>query len=157
MLSQAEQAKAKWGGSHNAIDAWLHERQELLVQYCELAGLPPFNREQDALPAKADISSFCELLVDYVSAGHFEVYDKLVDDKEADSGQRNLKEGLYPRISATTDHALGFNDCYADLEDDTKMANFDVSLSNLGQQLEERFALEDQLIQSIHGLPQQNS
>lgn len=152
MLSQTEQAKAKWGGSHNAIDTWLHERQELLVLYCELAGLPPFNRDHDALPDKSDIASFCELLVDYVSAGHFEVYDKIVNGNELTASGQDLKEDLYPKISATTDHALGFNDCYADLEDDAQMANFDVSLSDLGQQLEERFALEDHLIQSIHGL-----
>lgn len=151
MLSQAEQAKAKWGGSHSAIDNWLHERQMLLVQYCELAGLPPFKRENGALPDKNAINAFCEILVDYVSAGHFEVYDQIVNVDTDGNIQTELKESLYPKISQTTDHALTFNDCYADSQDDDQMASFDVKLSDLGQRLEERFALEDQLIQSIHG------
>lgn len=152
MLSQAEQAKDKWGGSHSAIDSWLHERQMLLVQYCELAGLPPFNRENDALPDKTAISSFCEILVDYVSAGHFEVYDQIVDEDKNGSLGLQLKESLYPKISETTDDALTFNDYYADAQDDEALTNFDKQLSDLGQKLEERFALEDQLIQSIHSV-----
>ena len=147
MLTQVEQAKQKWGGAHHAIDTWLQERQQLLVQYCELAGLPPFERTAGALPRKSDIRSFCELLVDYVSAGHFEVYDKIVED----CTDRDITEKLYPQISATTDDALNFHDTYAEVSVDQELETFDVNLSNLGQKLEERFALEDQLIQSLHG------
>ena len=108
MLTEIENAKEKWGGSHDAIDNWLHERQQLLVQYCELAGLPPFEREPGALPHKRDIRSFCELLVDYVSAGHFEVYDKIVAECNKPKESKEVTEDLYPKISATTDSALNF-------------------------------------------------
>ena len=40
MLTRLEKARDTWGGAHTAIDAWLSERQHLLVQYCKLAGLP---------------------------------------------------------------------------------------------------------------------
>lgn len=150
MLTQVEHAKEKWGGSHDAIDNWLHERQQLLVQYCELAGLPPFEREPGALPHKRDIRSFCELLVDYVSAGHFEVYDKIVAQCPEPKESKEVTEDLYPKISATTDSALNFNDAYAEAEVDQDLVSFDVELSDLGQKLEERFALEDRLIQTLH-------
>ena len=150
MLTQIENAKQKWGGAHEAIDNWLHERQQLLVQYCELAGLPPFERESGALPHKRDIRSFCELLVDYVSAGHFEVYDKIVAGCDEPKTSKEITEDLYPKISATTDSALDFNDTYAEVAVDQDLASFDVNLSELGQKLEERFALEDRLIHSLH-------
>ncbi|WP_416306531.1 sigma D regulator [Neptunicella sp. SCSIO 80796] len=143
MLTGIEQAKQKWGGAHNAIDNWLAERQMLLVMYCELAGLPPYQRESQALPDKDKIREFCELLMDYLSAGHFEVYDQL-------SNGDSLSARLYPKISTTTDEALKFNDCYAETNSDTDMSDFDRALSKLGQQLEERFELEDELINTLH-------
>ena len=150
MLTQFEKAKQKWGGSHDAIDTWLQERQQLLVQYCELAGLPPFEREPGALPHKSEIRSFCELLVDYVSAGHFEVYDKIVAECDNRTTNKAITDELYPQISATTDEALTFNDSYAEISGDQDLSAFDSRLSQLGQQLEERFALEDRLIQTLH-------
>ena len=150
MLNQVEKAKQKWGGAHDAIDNWLHERQQLLVQYCELAGLPPFERAPGALPHKRDIRAFCELLVDYVSAGHFEVYDKIVAECDDAQNSKEVTDQLYPKISETTDSALNFNDTYAEVEVDQDLTSFDVNLSELGQKLEERFALEDKLIQTLH-------
>ncbi|WP_438864456.1 sigma D regulator [Neptunicella sp.] len=143
MLSGIEQAKQKWGGAHNAIDNWLTERQMLLVMYCDLAGIPPYQRTSQALPDKSKVADFCELLMDYLSAGHFEVYEQL-------SNGDSLYDTLSPKISATTDEALKFNDRYAEINDDTNMSDFDNHLSKLGQQLEERFALEDELIGTLH-------
>ena len=45
MLSRFEEAQQKWGGSHSVIDAWLTERQELLLQFCKLAGFAPFEKK----------------------------------------------------------------------------------------------------------------
>ena len=150
MLTQIEKAKHQWGGSHDAIDNWLQERQQLLVQYCELAGLPPFERESGALPRKSEIRSFCEILVDYVSAGHFEVYDKIAEQSDDAKDNEDVASIVVPKITETTDHALNFNDDFAEVSGDSDLASFDVKLSKLGQTLEERFALEDQLIQTIH-------
>ena len=144
MLHQIEEAKSRWGGSHALIDTWLNERKELLIKYCELAGLPPFSREADALPDKQSIQSFCEILMDYVSAGHFEIYEKLTGEQD-----RQSTSAHYASISETTDIALAFNDRYAAVTDQLGN-NFDVALSALGQALEERFALEDDLINAIH-------
>lgn len=145
MLSKVEQAQQRWGGANPTIDNWLSERQQLLIQFCALAGLPPYERNGTALPANEDIQSFCELLVDYVSAGHFEVYDQLAGNTDTSDQQ-----AVYSQISVTTEHALTFNDQYASEQREPDYATFDVKLSALGQQLEARFALEDQLIQDMH-------
>ena len=159
MLTRLEQAQNKWGGSHSAIDNWLNERQELLVRYCQLAGTPPFERKDNALPQEADIILFCQLMMDYISAGHFEVYEQIVKAcKVNGAASHQLATNLYPRIDVTTDTALVFNDKYADQEQingketnaEELFASFDADLSKVGQAMEERFGLEDELIEALY-------
>src|SRR5690606_39464282 len=77
MLENCRNARERWGGVSELIDRWLKERQELLVQYCELSGESDFS-QTDALREK--FVRLCEVLVDYVSAGHFEVYEQLIQE-----------------------------------------------------------------------------
>ncbi|GAA0859852.1 Rsd/AlgQ family anti-sigma factor [Aliiglaciecola litoralis] len=146
MLNQLEANKQQWIGLHKSIDTWLQERQKLLVQYCQLAGLAAAERQDKRLPESNAISDFCETLVDYVSTGHFEVYDRLMAESNSQAEQSRLEDELYPKISASTEDALAFNDCYAEISNESELSEFDVQLSRLGQKLEERFELEDQLI-----------
>lgn len=149
MLNKVEQAKQKWGGMHDVVDAWLNERKQLLVQYCELAGLPPFEGADKALPTKERVEAFCELLMDYISAGHFELFDKIMDECHDAEDAKKLAEDIYPKITDTTDSALTFNDYYANISDDDEMSGFDRNLAELGERMEERFELEDQLLATI--------
>ncbi len=152
MYTRLQSAQQQWGGSSTAIDSWLEDRQQLIVSYCKLAALPPFDKQQqdNRLPAQDDILGFCQLLVDYLSAGHFEVYDQIVSQCEINGNDsKSLAEALYPKISASTDIALEFNDNYAEPAADNDFATFDHDLSVLGQALEERFGLEDELIQTL--------
>lgn len=144
MLKQLENVKSKWGGKSQTVDNWLQARQQLLVTYCNLAGL---DQKSESLPEANDIAQFCEFLMDYLSAGHFEVFDMLVSD-DAD-GQR-LKEHLYPKLTQTTDAALQFNDKFAEAVTIEQAADFDDALAKLGETLEERFGLEDELIEHMH-------
>ena len=77
MLENCKSAKERWGGVSEIIDRWLEERQTVLVQYCALS-----EREQTLsdLQRGEKLRSFCQILVDYVSAGHFEVYDQLIKE-----------------------------------------------------------------------------
>lgn len=151
MLTRLENARETWGGAHTAIDAWLSERQHLLVQYCKLAGLPPYDKERKLLPSKEVLEAFCEVLVDYVSTGHFEVYDRIVAEC-AVNGERNiaLAHQLSPRLTDTTDAALEFSDRYADHYDEEQLDEFYRDLTALGRALEVRFELEDQMIAAIY-------
>lgn len=151
MLTRLEQAQESWGGSHSVIDSWLEERQELLVQYCKLVGLPPYERSDNALPNKDEIQSFCQILVDYLSAGHFEIYDDIVQACEEKGPQSlALAKTLYPKIASSTDLALNFNDQYADAKKDQDFSKFDSDLSELGEVLEQRFEFEDELIDNLY-------
>ena len=125
--------------------------QKLVVCYCELAGLPPYQKERCSLPKQALITQFCQLLLDYASTGHFEVYEQIIGKSKL-NGEENLKIALelYSRITTTTDAALNFNDLYAENASDQALLNFDNDLSELGQIMESRFEREDQLLEVVH-------
>lgn len=153
MLTRLEQATEEWGGALSVIDSWLEERHQLLVSYCKLAGLPPYERNDQALPCKTDIQNFCQILMDYLSAGHFEIYDDIVKVcSERGEESAKLARSLCPKIAASTDIALTFNDKYADSDDDADelFEQFDHDLSALGEKLEQRFEFEDELIENLY-------
>lgn len=149
MLVKLEEAKQKWGGSFKAIDSWLDERQQVLVLFTELSRTA--SRSPSILPQKEMLQSFCQLLVDYVSAGHFEVYEKIVSRCE-ENGQDSLKlaRRLYPKISQTTDELLEFNDKYSVEPLDDGLERFDQDLSRLGESIVTRLELEDKLINTLY-------
>lgn len=93
-------------------------------------------------------------MVDYLSEGHFEIYEQLFREaKEFDDGGVELANKLYPKIAATTEHLVSFNDRYQSTDD--VIANFDNlkdDLSKLGVNMTGRFEMEDQLIESLHNV-----
>lgn len=149
MLNKIEQAREQWGGSNQLIDTWLGKRQELIVNYCQIAGLAPFETNSQALPELAAIQEFCNKLVDYVSTGHFEVYKEVVARCEK-HGKSSLEQIdlIIPKITETTDISLEFNDKYAENKDDISNV-FDKHLSTLIESLEQRFELEDKLLMTL--------
>jgi len=151
MLTRVEKAQQKWGGSHTVIDKWLNERQELIILYCKMAGFSPYDKKDHALPKPEQIQAFCQILMDYLSAGHFEVYDDIAKACENKGPQsQQLASDIYPRISSTTDIALDFNDKYAEVDKEDLLEQFDNDLSVLGETLEMRFELEDELIDNLY-------
>jgi regulator of sigma D len=151
MLRQLEKAEQKWGGSNKLIDQWLNNRRKLLVHYCQIAGLPPYNKPNKSLPPFENVKSFCDVLVDYVSEGHFEVFDQLVSAcAKHGNSSRALAQQLLPKISSTTDKALDFNDKYTEAEDEQILSFLDHDLSQLGDAMETRFQLEDELLEVLH-------
>ncbi len=142
-------AKERWGGVSDLIERWLRARQQLIVTYCKLTRANDFPNVDKA---RAAFCQFCELLVDYVSAGHFEVYDKLIQEaRDFDDGGVALAGRLYPRIQKTTEVALEFNDRFDRIQGpDATFDDLYEGLSDLGETLEDRFEMEDLLIEALH-------
>ncbi|WKE65170.1 sigma D regulator [Gallaecimonas kandeliae] len=150
MFTQLEQAKEKWGGASDVIDRWLATRQQLLVSYCKLAAHSSPNGHSP-LPDASQLESFCAILLDYVSAGHFEIFEQVVSRCEKRGGESlALANRLYPMITDTTQVVLDFNDKYLDIKDEEQLLGLDKDLSTLGEALEQRFELEDKLIATLH-------
>ncbi|ABI37518.1 regulator of RpoD, Rsd/AlgQ [Shewanella sp. MR-4] len=151
MLRELEKAEQKWGGSNKLIDQWLENRRKLLVHYCQIAGLPPYGKAEKSLPSFDHVKSFCDLLVDYVSEGHFEVYDQVVNACEKfGATSKTLAQQVLPKITPTTNAALDFNDKYAEAQDDQVLYQLDKDLSELAHTMETRFELEDKLLEVLH-------
>ena len=151
MLESCQNAQERWGGVHQLIDRWLQERHELVRAYGALNDKP-----QAEVGSAPDLHRFCEILVDYVSAGHFEVYEQLTVEAKAFGDQRGLElaKQIYPRIESITEVALAFND-RCDKGDCADTASLGAELKRLGQLLHERFELEDCLIEVLHNAHQE--
>ena len=152
MLESCQSAQERWGGVHQLIDRWLQERHELVSAFGPLCDKPQGREFAEA------VQRFCEILVDYVSAGHFEVYEQLTVEAKAFGDQRGLElaKQIYPRIEAITEVALAFNDrCEGgDCDDPAALGD---ELKRLGQLLHERFELEDCLIEVLHNAHRQEA
>ncbi len=148
MLEKCRTAKERWGGLSEIIDHLLEERQQLISRFVALPSLP-VNEE-----FKPQTEDFCDLLMDYLSSGHFEVYEQLLHEGgEFGDGSLEKAQKLFPLIQRSTDFALDFNDnCASRLADLTlrEVREFSDQLSRLGEMLEERFELEDRMIEILH-------
>lgn len=150
MLEDCKSAQERWGGVHALIDRWLDERRELLVSFTDLK--QACNDELEAV-TKSRIDAFSQLLMDYISAGHFEVYPQLRDEAEAfgDDEAHGIADRLLARLEMSTELVLDFD---ADYESPARclqnFARLPAWLDRLARGLSERFALEDQLIARLH-------
>ncbi|MGR5120884.1 sigma D regulator [Vibrio astriarenae] len=152
MLNKFKQTQAQWGGSSDVIDHWLETRQSLIVEYCKLANLQPSSNAQSlsTLPTAEELQDFSQHLVDYISEGHFKIYD-MVMDKWRSTGFKATEDidQAYAKIVLTTEPLLSFTDNYAETNEETNLDSLDDDLSKVGEIITLRFEKEDQLIQLI--------
>ncbi len=145
MLDNCTDSRETWQAVESLLQGWLKERREVLVKYTAIAATLDRSSPADAI--NAGIERLCQLLVDYVSAGHFEVFVAL--QKEAEifaDGSGEVANDIIPAIGDTTEVILGFEEKYPC----DKIEDLDADLSLLGEVLESRFALEDRLIALLH-------
>jgi len=150
MLNHEQTTMEHWGKIDKLITSWLKERQDLILLYVSVDGLKELTPNNTPISIK--LQALSQLLIDYVSAGHFEIYDELVQEAEDfNEDHSKLFNSLLPRIQESTELALEFNDKYAKLELCVEsMTTMAEDLSLLGEKMEERFSFEDQMIEAIH-------
>jgi regulator of sigma D len=146
MLDNCKSARERWGGVSEIIDRWLQERQDLLVLYCNLSTI---KTDEISVETEEALRKFCQIIVDYVSAGHFEVFEKLVDEGREFDDQDGLKQAKihYQIIDKTTEEILDFNDKYQETDDLSAVAK---DLSELGEIILARIEAEDHMIELLH-------
>lgn len=150
MLKECKTAQERWGGVHRLVDRWFDERREMLVAFMDL------QEACDADPesvTKERIDRFSELLMDYISAGHFEIYPQLREEASAfnDIEALAVADKLHERLEMSTQLVLEFDN---DFSTPTRCQHYvfrlPAWLERLSKGLTERFALEDQLIGRLH-------
>lgn len=122
------------------------ERAEMLVLFCRVAGLEPYSDEGEVQPL---LNEFCELLMDYIAAGHFALYQRIVEGSERRRQVAATAETVYPDIAAVTDLAVRFNDKYDTRQTAAVLKSLSEDLSQLGEALATRIDLEDRLIRLL--------
>lgn len=155
MLENCKNAAERWGGVNKLIDKWLEERKVLIVALCDISVNSGQSQEQKA----EKFQRFCQILVDYVSVGHFEVYEQLLlEAAEYNDGGIELANKIIPLIEDSTEIALAFNDRFDDIHKvDDGIETLMSELENLGKTLEDRFSLEDKLIATLHRAHEDNA
>lgn len=128
--------------SYQLIAELEKERREVWSLYCQIADLKPFTRP-DAVRAR--LTGFSQLLIDYVSLGHFGVYERLLAGTERRERVLSVAKDIYPEFSTTTEAAISFNDKYEKVEDIDRFDELERDLSELGEWLAKRTELEDRL------------
>ncbi len=128
------------------IEELLKERQHMWSLYCQFA-LKDENTEE--LPVEPEVRSFCQVLIEYISIGHFGIYQRIAEGNERRQNVLKVAQDVYPKLVELTDHAVAFNDKYENLRDEAMKRELTTDLSALGESLANRIELEDQLIESL--------
>ena len=145
MLNQLESLTERVGGSNKLVDRWLHVRKQLLVAYYNLVGIKPGKESYMRLNEKA-LDNFCQSLVDYLSDGHFNIYERIIREMEGTHPYLAATK-LYPQLEANTQQIMDYYDSTLENAiDHDNYLEFQQALSDLGEALEARFTLEDTLI-----------
>jgi regulator of sigma D len=85
------------------------------------------------------LSRFCDSLVDYLSAGYFQLFQRAAP-----------RPSDYPTIEASTRSAMAFNDRFGQLRE-IDLPEVKAALEQLARALSTRFELEDAVLDALHG------
>lgn len=134
------------------ITSLLRERQQMLVLFHRLVER---QKNTSGPPLATLVQQFCQILMDYVALGHFEVYECIAECSEGNAQcqyQQQVASECHGRLTVTTQAAVDFNDRYDSAERCQDLAQLAQDLSRLGEQLAERIELEDKLIAATTGV-----
>ncbi|HBA33448.1 MAG TPA: Rsd/AlgQ family anti-sigma factor [Gammaproteobacteria bacterium] len=130
------------------IDALLNERQEVLIAYGQLIGLDQDSKQFGQVDIQ-QLRGFCQILVDYIALGHFEIYQRIIEGEERRVVVQQAAKDVYPAIAESTDLLVDFNDKYDDYVSEEDESELFQDLSKVGEVLAIRAELEDKIILSL--------
>ena len=148
MADQQQNEQERRGYTSELIDHMLIERNQLLSLLLKISDLGHGDLTESD---QETFEEFCQVLVDYIAAGHFGLYDRIIKKTERRKNVADLALRIYPGIDKTTQTALRFNEKYDPEKRDRNPAELHLDLSMLGEELATRIELEDQLIDCLKG------
>lgn len=131
----------------NAIQSLLAERQQVLVSFCELAGLDV--TKDDINDVLSSLNKLNQLLIDYSALGHFEIYNRIIEGKERREAVVQVAENVYADIEKSTQVFIAFNDKYDGADSDDSVFDLHEDLSAIGECMALRIDGEDRLIKEL--------
>ena len=128
------------------IKHMLEERRGLFALLLRVSGQTHHGQDE---PDADLLEEFCELVVDYIAAGHFGLYQRIAEGKERRNKVVALARTIYPEIERTTQIALAFSEKYKIDGKHDRPDRLQNNLSEVGEALTTRIELEDQLIAAV--------
>lgn len=148
MAEPQESIATRRARSRKLIEDMLTERQQMLVLLWELSKLDLSKVDQTVMDTLDD---FQEILVDYIAAGHFGLYQRIAEGNERRQAVIDTARDTFPRIAQSTDAAVEFTERYETPSAELVAEKLTNDLSRLGEELTTRIEYEDQLILSMLG------
>ena len=124
------------------IQRMLKQRNQLLQLLLEIS-------QRGAARSPTEFEEFLEILVDYIAAGYFNLYERIAEGRERRKAVSDLALKVYPRIEQTTKAALAFEEKYNPDKTAADFSALKADLSDLGEALSTRMGFEDQLIELL--------
>ena len=143
-------ANEQWESVECLLEKWLKERQQLITRYWRVSNRIGHKKEISLIKRK--LHNFGQVMVDYVSAGHFEVYEAIFKEAyEFKDSNCSIVQKFYEKIQHSTETCLSFNDKIDELQlNEDALEQLYSELSQLGESIELRFEYEDKLIDQLH-------
>lgn len=146
MKEQLNEIQERRAASQELIQHMLKERNQLLSLLIQVSTDSSKNKSAQL---GTDLEEFIQVLVDYIAAGHFGLYERIAEGKERRKALSDLAMEIYPRIEQSTQIALAFDEKYNPEKENREFNHFAKDVSMLGEELTTRIELEDQLIQLL--------
>lgn len=146
MTGRSKKIQERRSNTSDVINHMLVERGQLLGLLLRISDLK--NRELKDSDQEL-LDEFCQVLVDYIAAGHFGLFDRIIKKQERRKNVAELALRIYPEIDETTQTALNFNEKYDPKNGGKDLAELQRDLSELGEELASRIELEDRLINRL--------
>ena len=143
-----QQQEERRQNNQHLVSELQKERKEVWSLYCKIGELKPFACSSET---QSLVTQFSQLLIDYVSLGHFGIYERLLAGNERRDGVLTAAKRIYPEFSKITDTVVSFNDKYEDSENKFSVDDLEADLSSLGESLAKRIDLEDELCGHLGG------
>ena len=132
-----------YAATDQLIRKWLSDRQAVIVTLNHLCGLRPFSTQSIKEEIAEVLQGFCEKLVDYVSYGHFSIYEKMIAVTERSYHPlARVPSQLIELLNHMTQEALDF----ADKCQKCDLHFLENELSTLAEKFAQRLEWEDKLI-----------
>ncbi len=146
MKEQISEIQERRAGSQELIQHMLKERNQLLSLLLQVSS---DSSTASSSQLETDLEEFIQVLVDYIAAAHFGLYERIVEGKERRKAVSDLAMEIYPRIEQSTQIALAFDEKYNPENKDRTLDQFPEDVSMLGEELTTRIELEDRLIKLL--------
>ena len=145
-MHKQETENERRSSTPSLISNMLDERQQLFTLLLQVYKIEPLNTPESDMDL---LNEFCQVLVDYIAAGHFGLYERIIEGRERRKKVAAIAMKIYPKIEDTTQLALRFNEKYAPDKAARDFSEIQQDLSRLGEELTSRIELEDRLLKEL--------